>query len=67
MARRIDNECAYCAEVVEPEKAIIGKDWKIYCSLTCTQAGELISMNEWDRLMRDAIPSRDDIIQDQIV
>jgi hypothetical protein len=65
MARRIDNECAYCAELAEPEKAIVGKDWKIYCSPSCAQAGELISMEEWDQLMRDVIPSRDNSFRDQ--
>jgi hypothetical protein len=50
---------------MEPEKGIVGKDWKIYCSSPCAQAGEQISLEEWDQLMRDAIPSRDHAIKGQ--
>ena len=65
MAKRVDNECAYCAEGIEPGKAITGKDWKVYCSSSCAKAGESISTKEWDHLMRNAIPSRDYVVRDQ--
>lgn len=59
MARRSENECAYCAEEIEPESAVIGGDWKVYCSQACVELGEPISAREWQQLMRVAIPSRD--------
>ncbi len=59
MAKRIENECAYCAEEVKPEAAVIGSDWKVYCSKTCVELGESISAREWQRLMSVAVPSRD--------
>lgn len=42
MARRIENECAYCAEEISPENQIIGPDWKIYCSSACAESKESI-------------------------
>jgi len=58
MARRTENECAYCAEEIEAEHEIVGKDWKVYCSSVCAKMGETISDQEWQRLMRVAVPSR---------
>ena len=58
MARRVENECAYCAEVLEPERGIIGEDWKLYCSACCADCGEKLSRREMERVMSVAIPSR---------
>ncbi|HKX27335.1 MAG TPA: lysophospholipid acyltransferase family protein [Blastocatellia bacterium] len=65
MARRIENECAYCAEEIEPEKGFIGRDWKVYCSLRCVEAGESISRAELDQLMDRVSPGRERVVQDQ--
>lgn len=62
MARRTDNECAYCAEQIEPEKGFIGQDWKVYCSHRCVEAGESISREEWNQIMSRALPSRDHVL-----
>lgn len=59
MARRTDNECAWCAEEIPAEQEFIGADWKVYCSDGCRTAGELSSRKEWQQLMQYAIPSRD--------
>jgi len=59
MARRVENECAYCAEELEFEQGIIGDDWKVYCSPGCVRMGEAISTSEMQRLMSVALPSRD--------
>ncbi len=59
MARRVENECAYCAEELEFEQGIIGDDWKVYCSADCVEMGETISTREMQRLMSVAVPSRD--------
>lgn len=59
MARRTENECAFCAEAADPDHAVIGADWKVYCSAVCAEQGELISATEQRRLMRSMIPSRD--------
>jgi len=42
IARRDENECAYCAEEITPEAGVIGQDWKVYCSEACAKAGELV-------------------------
>jgi hypothetical protein len=52
MARRNENECAYCAEELRREQTIIGKDWKVYCSAVCAQRGEALSTAELIRLMQ---------------
>lgn len=52
MARRSENECAFCAEEIEPQTAVIGKDWKVYCSTTCAHNGEDLSVHELSQLMR---------------
>lgn len=59
MARRTENECAYCAEEIEEEHGIIGKDWKVYCSKACARMGERMSDQEWQKLMSVAVPTRD--------
>lgn len=59
MARRVENECAYCAEELACKQGIIGDDWKVYCSANCARMGENISTREMQRLMSVAIPSRD--------
>lgn len=46
MSRRIDNECAYCAEEFDEQQAIVGTDWKVYCSEQCVNKGELLSEHE---------------------
>jgi len=60
MARHTENECAFCAEELEPESSYIGEDWKVYCSRECAQAGAMIeaeireaSMNHVDERPRD--------------
>jgi hypothetical protein len=65
MAKRIENECAYCAEAVEFDEAVIGQDWKVYCSNACAQAGETISQHEWQRVMRDVTNRREYVAQEQ--
>lgn len=59
MARRRDNECAFCAEEVDPDHALIGRDWKVYCCSGCAEKGELISQGEQRQLLQRMIPSRD--------
>ncbi|HEY8459033.1 MAG TPA: hypothetical protein VIM99_01565 [Blastocatellia bacterium] len=51
MAKRIENECAFCAEEIIEGEEIIGKDWKVYCSEQCAEAGEKISLEEWKKAM----------------
>jgi hypothetical protein len=46
MARRIENECAYCAEEFDEHHAFIGNDYKVYCSEQCEELGELLSACE---------------------
>lgn len=58
MARRVENECAYCGEELEVENGLIGKDWKLYCSTECAGRGEKLSLREMEQLMKVAIPSR---------
>lgn len=65
MAKRIENECAYCAEAVELDEAIVGQDWKVYCSSVCAQAGEEISQHEWQRLMRNITSRREYATREQ--
>lgn len=52
MARRIENECAFCAEEIEPPTAVVGQDWKVYCSPPCAQRGEDLSIRELTQLMQ---------------
>ncbi|MDX2034739.1 MAG: hypothetical protein SF339_28960 [Blastocatellia bacterium] len=56
MARRIENECAWCAEEIFEEQEIVGSDRKVYCSATCAQSGETLSDDERRRLMRVITP-----------
>jgi hypothetical protein len=51
MAKRIENECAFCAEEIIESKEVIGKDWKVYCSEQCAEAGERMSLDEWRKAM----------------
>jgi hypothetical protein len=51
MSRYNDNECAYCAEDIGKDNAIIGTDWKVYCSLLCAREGEALSRMELFQLM----------------
>jgi len=59
MARRTENECAYCAEELEDERQIVGKDWKVYCSTACAEMGETMSAIEWQKLMSVALTKRE--------
>jgi hypothetical protein len=52
MAKRIENECAFCAEEVVVDECVVGKDWKVYCSHRCAEAGETMSSEQWRQLMR---------------
>lgn len=65
MARRTENECAYCAEEIEREKRVVGKDWKVYCSTACARAGEEMSRGEWQKLMRFVTSRRELVILEQ--
>lgn len=56
MAKRIENECAWCAEEISHEQGIVGKDRKVYCTSTCAEMGEDLSDNERRRLMRVITP-----------
>lgn len=58
MAKRIENECAFCAEEAELERSIIGDDWKVYCSPSCAAAGENVSRDEMQRLLSIAWANR---------
>jgi hypothetical protein len=49
MSRRAMDECAWCAESFTEETMIIGRDWKVYCSLSCLAAGEARSRQEQER------------------
>jgi hypothetical protein len=60
MARRTENECAFCAEEITTEKEIIGKDRKVYCSQSCAESGEAISLEEWRKVMR-IVTARNDL------
>jgi hypothetical protein len=51
MAKRIENECAFCAEEIIEGEEVVGKDWKVYCSELCAEAGERISIEEWRKVM----------------
>ncbi|MBK9315739.1 MAG: hypothetical protein IPM55_16060 [Acidobacteria bacterium] len=62
MARRIDNECAWCAEEIPAGQEFIGADWKVYCSEHCQRAGEQTSRNEWQRIMQQSLPGPDHIL-----
>jgi hypothetical protein len=50
MAKRIENECAFCAEEIVADECVVGKDWKVYCSQRCAEAGETMSSD----LLRDS-------------
>jgi hypothetical protein len=51
MAKRIENECAFCAEEITEGEEVVGKDWKVYCGEQCAEAGEKISLEEWRQAM----------------
>lgn len=59
MARRSENECAYCAEEIQRENSVVGTDWKVYCSAACAAQGQQMSSREMQELMRTMVPSRD--------
>ena len=52
MAKRIENECAFCAEEIINGEEVVGQDWKVYCSRHCAELGERISLEEWRNVMR---------------
>lgn len=51
MSRRREEECAFCAELLDPESVCLGDDRKVYCSATCAEAGEALSRREHERIM----------------
>jgi hypothetical protein len=55
MARRNEHECAFCAEELTPEQAVIGQDWKVYCSTICARRGEELSIAEVAKLMQHTL------------
>jgi len=63
MAKRIENECAFCAEEIIEGEEIVGKDWKVYCSERCAQAGEKMSLEEW----REAMESEKSNVESQML
>jgi hypothetical protein len=52
MAKRNEDECAFCAEEIKQEQAVVGQDWKLYCSRECAVRGETLSVIEFSQLMR---------------
>jgi hypothetical protein len=52
MAKRNENECAFCAEELSAEQPVIGQDWKVYCSPACARRGEALSSAEMAKLMQ---------------
>jgi len=50
MAKRNENECAYCAEEITEGAGVVGKDWKVYCGERCAELGEMISLEEWRKV-----------------
>jgi hypothetical protein len=46
ISRRVENECAYCAEEFAEHSAVVGNDYKVYCSQHCAELGELLSAYE---------------------
>ena len=54
MAKRIENECAFCAEEIIEGEEVVGNDWKVYCSKRCAELGERMSLEEWRQVMRPA-------------
>lgn len=65
MARRILNECAYCAEEVKTDHGIIGKDRKVYCAGSCAEKGEALSEREWQQVMSVATTTRAYVLPDK--
>ena len=53
MARRDEDECAWCAERTDDERRIVGRDWKVYCSPACVRAGESHSKKVEEGLRSD--------------
>jgi hypothetical protein len=51
MAKRIENECAFCAEEIIEGEEVVGRDWKVYCSARCAETGEKMSIEEWRKAM----------------
>lgn len=60
MAKRTENECAFCAEEIAADTGVVGKDWKVYCSERCAESGEMISLEEWRKVMR-LVTARNDL------
>jgi len=50
MAKRIENECAFCAEEIAADTGVVGKDWKVYCGERCAELGEMMSLEEWRKV-----------------
>jgi len=67
MAKRIENECAFCAEEIIEGEEVIGKDWKVYCSEPCAELGERISIEEWRKVMSLVTARNDFFVQEQTV
>ena len=67
MAKRIENECAFCAEEINVGEEVIGKDWKVYCSKRCAELGERMSHEEWRKLMSLVSARNDFFVQEQTI
>jgi hypothetical protein len=52
MARYSENECAWCAEEIAPQRGEAGQDRKMYCRVACRLAGERASQHELQQLMQ---------------
>jgi hypothetical protein len=53
MSKRIENECAWCAEEFDEERGVVGRDRKVYCSRSCAAKGEEFSEGEFARLLKE--------------
>jgi hypothetical protein len=56
MARQDEHECAYCAADLMLEASVVGRDWKVYCSPECAEAGARLSESEAVRWYLSQIP-----------
>jgi len=67
MAKRIENECAFCAEEIIEGEEVVGQDWKVYCSKRCAELGERMSLEEWRNAMRPAPGGNGFFVQEQTI
>ncbi len=56
MAKHDEHECAYCAVDLVPEVSVTGRDWKVYCSAECAEAGTRLTEAEATRWYLSQLP-----------